>query len=265
MLPAMRFMSQMFTLEEVKAAGAQVNNDIRDKIDGLELHYIHGYRGIDCRDNLFYIDDGKKIVYCAAGAGVVLDLATNKQSFYLHHDDDIISLAVNNNPKFKNVVATGQIGLAPSIHVWDAMTGETLSILSDLHQKGICSLDFSSSGKYLVSVGLDSSYTFGVWRWKEGTLVASRVGDDLGHRVFKASFRPDSDSIFVSVGFKHIRFWSVAGSELISKKGVIPEEVNSASKRKMPTMLSIGFGQVNKKFFGFFGCFFKVFCYNFRI
>jgi microtubule-associated protein-like 6 len=243
---AMRFMSQMLTMDELRASQTQV---IRDHIDGLKLNYIHGYRGIDCRDNLFYVDDGKKIVYCAAGAGIVLELATQKQSFYLEHNDDIISLAVNNNPKFKNVVATGQIGLAPTIHVWDALTKETLSILSDQHQEGIFSLDFSSSGRYLVSVGLDSYYTVAVWRWKEGTLVASHVGDDLGHRVFKAAFRPDSDTVFVSVGFKHIRFWSVAGSELISKKGVIPEEASSISKRKLPTLLSIGFGPVFVCFF----------------
>ena len=40
------------------------------------MNHIHGYRGFDCRDNLFYIDDGAKIVYPAAGAGVVLDLKT---------------------------------------------------------------------------------------------------------------------------------------------------------------------------------------------
>jgi hypothetical protein len=47
------------------------------------------------------------------------------------------------------------------------------SILSGLHDvQGTCSLGFSSSGKLLVSVGLDEKYTIGVWRWKEGSLVA---------------------------------------------------------------------------------------------
>lgn len=37
----------------------------------LELNHIHGYRGFDCRDNLFYLADNESIVYPAAGAGVI--------------------------------------------------------------------------------------------------------------------------------------------------------------------------------------------------
>lgn len=32
------------------------------------------------------------------------------QSFYLEHSDDILCLTVNQHPKYKNVIATGQIG-----------------------------------------------------------------------------------------------------------------------------------------------------------
>lgn len=173
----------------------------------------------------------------------------------MEHTDDIISLAINENIKsFKNVVATAQIGIAPVIHIWDVNTLETLSILSGLHKNGICSLNFSSSGKLLVSVGLDSVHTIGVWRWKEGVLAASAVGDMSGRRIFKAAFRPDSDTLFVSVGFKHIRFWTVAGSQLLNKKGVLTEwsdnKGSHKSFRKLPTMLSIGFGQDNVAYTG---------------
>lgn len=171
-----------------------------------------------------------------------------EQSFYLEHTDDIISLAVNENPRYKNIVATGQIGKKPVIHIWDAITKETQSILSGLYtnSQGVCSLDFSSSGKLLVSVGLDQNYTIGVWRWKEGSLVASASGDVAPNRIFRAMFRPDSDTVFVSVGFKHVKFWSVAGSELIKRKGVLTDWDSTGKKlKKMPTMLSIGFGQVS--------------------
>jgi hypothetical protein len=33
---------------------------------------------------------------------------------------------------------------------------------------GVCSLSFSSSGKLLLSVGVDAPYTIAVWRWEEG-------------------------------------------------------------------------------------------------
>ena len=72
-------------------------------------------------------------------------------------------------------------------------------------------------------------------------MAATHVGDISGRRIFKAAFRPDSDSTFVSVGFKHIRFWNVAGSQLVQKKGVT--STCKEKIRKLPTMLSIGFGQ----------------------
>jgi hypothetical protein len=53
-----------------------LNLRAKTDIKGLKLSHIHGYRGFDCRDNTFYIEDGTKVVYPAAGAGVVLDLKT---------------------------------------------------------------------------------------------------------------------------------------------------------------------------------------------
>ena len=139
------------------------------------------------------------------------------------------------------------------------MSKVTLSILSDLHKnsQGICSLGFSSSGKLLVSVGLDQNYMIGVWRWQEGTLVASASADTKPHRIFRCMFRPDSDSVFVTVGFKHVKFWSVAGSELVKRRGVLTDWNQTGIKvKKMPTMLSIAFGQVSLRLLILFRFFF---------
>lgn len=54
-------------------------------------------------------------------------------------------------------------------------------------------------------------------------------------------FRPDSDTQFVSVGVKHMKFWTLAGSALLYKKGVI----GSMEAAKMQTMLSVAFGAVS--------------------
>ena len=66
------------------------------------------------------------------------------------------------------MVASGQIGNEPTVHVWDSATKETLSILQSAHSVGICSVDFSCSGKLLLTVGLDALHTVTVWRWAEG-------------------------------------------------------------------------------------------------
>ena len=93
---------------------------------------------------------------------------TGNQSFYLEHTDDIICLTVNEHPKYKNVVATGQIGAQPEVNVWDASTKTTLSVLKGFHTKGVCYADFSCSGKLLLTVGIDDNHSVAVWRWQDG-------------------------------------------------------------------------------------------------
>ena len=105
------------------------------------------------------------------------------QSFYLEHTDDIICLTVNQHPKFKNTIATGQIGNVPTIHIWDTATKETKSILRGGHSKGVCSVDFSCSGKYLLSVGLADDHNIIVWRWQEGKISQSISGSAPGFLV----------------------------------------------------------------------------------
>uniref|UniRef100_A0AAZ1XHH1 HELP domain-containing protein n=1 Tax=Oreochromis aureus TaxID=47969 RepID=A0AAZ1XHH1_OREAU len=192
----------------------------------LVLELVFGYRGNDCRNNVHYLNEGTDIIYHTASVGIVLNLTTSCQSFYVEHSDDILCLTINQHPKFPNVVATGQVATSPSIHVWDAMTKQTLSVLRCFHAGGVCSVSFSATGKLLLSVGLDPEHTVTIWKWQEeqtrllsGAKVASRIGHT--QRIFVAEFRPDSDTHFVSVGIKHVRFWTLAGRALLSKKGVL--------------------------------------------
>uniref|UniRef100_H2YU30 Anaphase-promoting complex subunit 4 WD40 domain-containing protein n=1 Tax=Ciona savignyi TaxID=51511 RepID=H2YU30_CIOSA len=215
-----------------------------NKVNDLELHHVFGYRGFDCRDNLHYIDDCAQIVYHAAGGGIVHNLASGQQSFYLEHTDDIICLSVNQHPKFPNVIATGQIGSNPTIHIWDAGSKQSVSILKGFHVNGVCSVNFSASGKLLLSVGLDEQHSVAVWRWQEGIKACSHTCSK--YRVFSAQFRPDSDSTFVTVGVKHVMFWQVCGSALLGKRGVL----GATEGIQAQTMLCIAFGADNLTYTG---------------
>ncbi|KAB1277577.1 Echinoderm microtubule-associated protein-like 5 [Camelus dromedarius] len=231
----------------------QTNNVGKKKrpIEDLVLELVFGYRGRDCRNNVHYLNDGDDIIYHTASVGILHNVATGTQSFYQEHNDDILCLTVNQHPKFINIVATGQVGdsadmsaTAPSIHIWDAMNKQTLSILRCYHSKGVCSVSFSATGKLLLSVGLDSEHTITIWRWQEGAKVASRAGHS--QRIFVAEFRPDSDSQFVSVGVKHVKFWTLAGRALLSKKGLL----STLEDARMQTMLAVAFGANNLTFTG---------------
>ncbi|XP_059908445.1 echinoderm microtubule-associated protein-like 5 [Gadus macrocephalus] len=220
-------------------------------VEDLVLDLVFGYRGNDCRNNVHYLNEGADIIYHTASVGIVLNLTTSCQSFYVEHSDDILCLTINQHPKFPNVVATGQVGdtgdmsaTSPSIHVWDATTKQTLSVLRCFHSSGVCSVSFSATGKLLLSVGLDPEHTVTIWKWQEGAKVATRQGHT--QRIFVAEFRPDSDTHFVSVGIKHVRFWTLAGRALLSKKGVL----STIEDARMQTMLSVAFGANNLTFTG---------------
>ncbi|KAI9533540.1 Echinoderm microtubule-associated protein-like 6 [Dissostichus eleginoides] len=225
----------------------QKKNNVSKKkrlVEDLVLEHVFGFRGFDCRNNLHYLNDGTDIVYHTAATAIVHSLSTGTQSFYLEHTDDILSLTANQHPKYKNVIASGQIGTTPSIHVWDAMSKQTLSILRCPHTKGVGYVNFSATGKLLLSVGVEPEHTITVWRWQEGSKVCSKAGHP--DRIFVVEFRPDSDSQFVSVGIKHVKFWTLAGGALMYRKGV----VGTVEDARMQTMLSVAFGANNLTFTG---------------
>ena len=65
-----------------------------------------------------------------------------------------------------------------------------------------------------------------------------------------AEFRPDSDSQFVTCGVKHVKFWSLAGGQLLGKRGVMSGSVpgiTDDSQLRMQTMLSVAFGGVRRE------------------
>jgi WD40 repeat protein len=155
----------------------------------LELEYIYGYRGHDCRDNLFYTSD-TTVVYHAAAVGVVHDLSSNTQIFYKEHNDDIVrylrsvlhvicfSLAIHPQGE---IVATGQVSTLkasrkPKICVWNSKTMSTLAVLEDFHQRSVCALAFSADGNYLLSVGSDDHNSVCVYDWKHKKNLANAFG-----------------------------------------------------------------------------------------
>ncbi|TTD32934.1 Echinoderm microtubule-associated protein-like 6 [Bagarius yarrelli] len=219
----------------------------------LRLEWIHGYRGHQCRNNLYYTA-GKEIVYFVAGVGVVYNTREHTQKFYLGHNDDIIrhlsrpcvassvrfestalslkplpsplfsldssecSLAEERHRPPGGDVATGQVGKDPYICVWDSYTLTTVSILRDVHTHGVACLAFDADGQRLVSVGLDAKNTVCVWDWKKGRVLATATGHS--DRIFDISWDPFLPHRLVSCGVKHIKFWTLCGNALTPKRGI---------------------------------------------
>uniref|UniRef100_A0A672QM47 EMAP like 5 n=1 Tax=Sinocyclocheilus grahami TaxID=75366 RepID=A0A672QM47_SINGR len=175
----------------------------RAPASGLRLHFIHGYRGYDCRSNLFYTQTGE-IVYHVAAVGVVYNRQQNTQRFYLGHDDDILCLAIH---PIKDYVATGQVGRDSSIHVWETEFLKPLSVLKGFHQFGVCALDFS--GMQLSMNQSMNSIVFPVWKRNRGSK----------DKIFVIKVNPYMPDKLITAGVKHMKFWHRAGGGLIGKKG----------------------------------------------
>lgn len=131
--------------------------------------------------------------------------STNEQRFYTGHDDDILCLT--HYPE-QDLVATGQIGKNPPIHVWHMKTLETKAVLTGFHARGVCAIDFHPDGKRLASVGLDNDHTIYMWDWRAGTPLASTRGHK--DKIFEIRFNPMADAevcIFLisrqQEGYKH--------------------------------------------------------------
>ncbi|XP_041920810.1 echinoderm microtubule-associated protein-like 6 isoform X8 [Alosa alosa] len=200
---------------------------------GLRLKFVHGYRGYDCRNNLFYTQAGE-VVYHVAAVAVIYSRQQHSQRFYLGHDDDILTLTVH---PLKDYAATGQVGRDPAIHVWDIQTLKCLSLLKGYHQRGVCALDFSADGKSLVSIGVDDHHTIIVWDWKKGEKLATARGHK--DKLFVVKCSPLLMDKLVTVGMKHIKFWQIAGGGLTFKRGVF------GNLGKPETMMSVCYGRTD--------------------
>jgi microtubule-associated protein-like 6 len=202
-----------------------ISNDAPD-ID-MDLHFVFGFRGNDCRNNLRYTAKGE-VCYPAAALGVVYN-RRDTQRFFDMHTDDVLSLAMHPQGK---IVATGEIGRTPKIIVWDSDTCATLAVLKGFHKRGVPLLAFSGGrGDRLASVGLDDDHSIAVYAWEQKLCIATCKG--AKSKILGLSFGKDLNSL-VTCGVRHLTFWDIKGTTLKSQRGIF------GSTKYMQTALSIG-------------------------
>jgi len=188
----------------------------------LTMKFVYGYRAQDCRSNLSYGDSVTEICYHSGGVGIKYDISDNSQIYNMECVDDILCCAVHPEG---HTVATGEVGRKPKISVWDSNTGSTLAVCSGFHTRGVNLLQFSSSGKFLISVGMDDDHSVAVYDSSDGSLVASSKGSrskSLGLAAFE-------DNCFCISGKKEMKFWTLNAvkGELQSKKGLFGKKAKN--------------------------------------
>eukprot|EP01035_Chromulina_nebulosa_P020968 gene20968-27173_t len=185
----------------------------------LELNYLYGYRGWDCRNNIGYAENYQSIVYHITNVGIVFNYSKNVQVHNNDHKNDIICLAID--PSGHSIV-TGEIGDDPRLIIWDSNTGVTIkSIL--FHKRGISHVKYGINGTNIISIGLDDDHTIAVHNSLSGNLTyTGKCGRGINIFGMATSVL---DNRFATCGNNHIKFWDfpsnlATGGELSSKTGI---------------------------------------------
>ncbi|XP_073725774.1 echinoderm microtubule-associated protein-like 1 isoform X3 [Misgurnus anguillicaudatus] len=195
----------------------------------LKLDWVYGYRGRDCRSNLYLLPTGET-VYFIASVVVLYNVDEQLQRHYTAHTDDIKCLAVHPD---KITIATGQVAgtsadgkqLAPHVRVWDSVSLNTLHVLgTGFFDRALVCLSFSKSngGSWLCVVDDSNDHILSVWDWqKEERFAEVKCSNES---VFAADFHPTDANIVVTCGKSHLYFWSLEKSSLVKKQGLFEKQ-----------------------------------------
>uniref|UniRef100_A0A671NBW1 Echinoderm microtubule-associated protein-like 1 n=1 Tax=Sinocyclocheilus anshuiensis TaxID=1608454 RepID=A0A671NBW1_9TELE len=195
----------------------------------LKLDWVYGYRGRDCRSNLYLLPTGET-VYFIASVVVLYNVDEQLQRHYTGHTDDIKCLAVHPD---KITIATGQVAgtssdgklLAPHVRVWDSVSLNTLHVLgTGFFDRALVCLSFSKSngGSWLCVVDDSNDHILSVWDWqREERLAEVKCSNES---VFVADFHPTDANIMVTCGKSHLYFWSLEKGTLVKKQGLFEKQ-----------------------------------------
>ncbi|XP_012693858.2 echinoderm microtubule-associated protein-like 2 isoform X2 [Clupea harengus] len=191
----------------------------------LKLQWVYGYRGRDCRSNLYLLPTGE-IVYFNASVVVLYNVEEQQQRHYLGHNDDVKCLAIHPDMV---TIATGQVAgtskdgkaLAPHVRVWDSVSLNTLHVIgTGVFDRAVTCVAFSKSngGAHLCAVDDANDHILSVWDWqKEKQLADVKCSNDS---VLGAAFHPMEANLIVTWAKSHINFWTMEGSTLTKRQGL---------------------------------------------
>ncbi|XP_053167311.1 echinoderm microtubule-associated protein-like 4 isoform X3 [Hemicordylus capensis] len=191
----------------------------------LKLEWVYGYRGRDCRANVYLLPTGE-IVYFIASVVVLFNYEERTQRHYLGHTDCVKCLAVHPD---KIRIATGQLAgvdkdgrlLQPHVRVWDSVSLMTLQVIGlGTFERGVGCLDFSKadSGTHLCVIDDSNEHMLTVWDWQKKSKVAEiKTTNEV---VLAVAFHPTDKDTIITSGKSHIFFWTWNGNSLARKQGI---------------------------------------------
>ncbi|PAA64029.1 hypothetical protein BOX15_Mlig006608g2 [Macrostomum lignano] len=195
----------------------------------LQLEWVYGSRGSDCRNNLIYLESSGELVYFMAAVVVLHDVNGGTQRHYTEHTDDVHCIAVHPD---RNTLATGQssghrkVQGKAHIRVWSADTLQTLHVIGEQDfQRAVCCVAFSSydKGGLLCAVDEANDHHLSVWDWKaEKRLCQAKASKEP---IMDVEFNPQEPNAIVSCGRGQISFWTIDDARnLEAKRGTFKDK-----------------------------------------
>ncbi|XP_050404187.1 echinoderm microtubule-associated protein-like 2 isoform X5 [Patella vulgata] len=204
----------------------------------LQLEWVYGYRGRDCRSNLYHLPTGE-IIYFIAATVVLYNVEEGMQRHYNQHTDDVKCIAIHPD---KVKIATGQVAghekkegrnkrndvaeiddHLPHVRIWDSVSLNTLHIigLGDF-ERAVCCVSFSKldGGQQLVCVDDANEHVISVWdisRDKPHKVTETKSSTEP---VLAAEYHPYENNQIVMCGKGQISFWTLESGTLTKKQGI---------------------------------------------
>ena len=162
------------------------------------------------RNQLRYSDDYNSCFFITAALGVEMNIKTKAQKFYQGQSEDLVCFAITQDKKY---CATGQMAQLNhknprskivDVHVWDSQTKELKAKLAGFHKRAIVIVEFSPSGKKILTVGQDDKNSLAVYDWEVGR--CAWTSPVCGAKVTGAAWKNEKE--YMTVGLKHAKLWN---------------------------------------------------------
>ncbi|XP_055605100.1 echinoderm microtubule-associated protein-like CG42247 isoform X2 [Uranotaenia lowii] len=198
-----------------------VDNSPPDK--KLSLFWVHGYRGIDSKRNLWVLPSGELLYYVAAVA-ILYDREEEAQRHYTGHTEDIMCMEVHPS---RELVGSGQRAgrdrkSQAHVRIWSTESLQTLYVfgMGEL-DSGVLAVAFSqlNGGSYILAVDAGRESILSVWQWQWGHLLGKVA--TLQEGIWGATFHPLDDNLLITHGKGHLAFWHRRKDGFFEKTDII--------------------------------------------
>uniref|UniRef100_A0A1I8HUF2 HELP domain-containing protein n=1 Tax=Macrostomum lignano TaxID=282301 RepID=A0A1I8HUF2_9PLAT len=181
----------------------------------LKLEWVYGYRGRDCRSNLYHLPTGE-LVYFVASVVVLHNVEEGTQRHYTGHNDDVKCLAVHPD---RITMASGQVAGhdkkqgKPHVRIWSSVDLTTLHVLGlGDFERAVSCLAFSRAdgGTHLCVVDDANEHAISVWDWSRGhKLTETKTSTEP---VLACECHPLDAGVIITCGKNQLAFWTLEGS-----------------------------------------------------